>query len=320
MYNFFIIFVAYYMSNRVNHRPMSPAMKMADLMNVDFSLVGVSARMGLGLGFGEATVEEVCAECGVDPQTFLLLCRVHLSEGYRPSREALQNANLHDILSYLKQSHNYYTGNMLPSLEAALEEMVLPCEESQKQVIRQFFAQYRQELLAHFSYEEQTVFPYVEKMLDAPAPVQFTIGEYEQNHTNVEEKLADLKNLVMMYMPSACNQQDAYKALFYLYNLERDLARHTLIEDQILVPMVVRMEEVVAAARPEGEELTQREKEILVSVAKGLLNKEIADQYNISIYTVITHRKNITRKTGIKTVAGLTVYALLNHLIDPSAL
>ncbi|MBQ2549751.1 MAG: response regulator transcription factor [Bacteroidales bacterium] len=64
------------------------------------------------------------------------------------------------------------------------------------------------------------------------------------------------------------------------------------------------------------EGLSSREKEILVCVAKGMLNKEIADYYNISIYTVITHRKNITRKTGIKTVAGLTVYALLNTLID----
>ena len=66
----------------------------------------------------------------------------------------------------------------------------------------------------------------------------------------------------------------------------------------------------------DGEELSSREKEILVCVAKGMLNKEIADLYSISIYTVIPHRKNIPRKTGIKTVAGLTVYALLNNLID----
>lgn len=72
--------------------------------------------------------------------------------------------------------------------------------------------------------------------------------------------------------------------------------------------------------RQEGEELSAREKEILVCVAKGMLNKEIADHFNISIYTVITHRKNITRKTGIRTVAGLTVYALLNNLIDYSAI
>ena len=72
--------------------------------------------------------------------------------------------------------------------------------------------------------------------------------------------------------------------------------------------------------RGDGEELSAREKEILVCVAKGMLNKEIADYYNISIYTVITHRKNITRKTGIKTVAGLTVYALLNNLIDMNSM
>lgn len=65
-----------------------------------------------------------------------------------------------------------------------------------------------------------------------------------------------------------------------------------------------------------GNELSSREKEILVCVAQGMLNKEIADKFSLSIYTVITHRKNITRKTGIKTVAGLTVYAILNNLID----
>ena len=66
----------------------------------------------------------------------------------------------------------------------------------------------------------------------------------------------------------------------------------------------------------EGNELSSREKEILVCVAQGMLNKEIADKFSLSIYTVITHRKNITRKTGIKTVAGLTVYAILNNFID----
>ena len=69
----------------------------------------------------------------------------------------------------------------------------------------------------------------------------------------------------------------------------------------------------------DGEELSSREKEILVCVAKGMLNKEIADKLCLSIYTVITHRKNITRKLGIKTVAGLTLYALLNGLIDSSS-
>ncbi|MBQ8500546.1 MAG: response regulator transcription factor [Bacteroidales bacterium] len=70
----------------------------------------------------------------------------------------------------------------------------------------------------------------------------------------------------------------------------------------------------------ESHDLSAREKEILVCVAKGMLNKEIADVCNLSIHTVITHRKNITRKTGIKTVAGLTVYALLHNLIDSNSI
>ena len=67
-------------------------------------------------------------------------------------------------------------------------------------------------------------------------------------------------------------------------------------------------------------ELSKRETDVLVAVAKGMMNKEIADLMNISIHTVISHRKNITRKTGIKSVSGLTVYALLNNLIDENDL
>lgn len=90
--------------------------------------------------------------------------------------------------------------------------------------------------------------------------------------------------------------------------------------DEIEQKLSATMKSNPVEQRGEGEELSAREKEILVCVAKGMLNKEIADYYNISIYTVITHRKNITRKTGIKTVAGLTVYALLNNLIDMNSM
>lgn len=68
----------------------------------------------------------------------------------------------------------------------------------------------------------------------------------------------------------------------------------------------------------ESIDLSKREIDILVSVSKGMTNKEISDTLNISINTVITHRKNITKKTGIKSVSGLTVYALLNNYIDES--
>ena len=68
--------------------------------------------------------------------------------------------------------------------------------------------------------------------------------------------------------------------------------------------------------KPESVELSNRETDVLVALVKGLTNKEISDKLYISVHTVITHRKNIVRKTGIKSVSGLTVYALLNNLVD----
>ena len=68
--------------------------------------------------------------------------------------------------------------------------------------------------------------------------------------------------------------------------------------------------------KPESIELSNREIDVLVALVKGLTNKEISDKLYISVHTVITHRKNIVRKTGIKSVSGLTVYALLNNLVD----
>ena len=71
-------------------------------------------------------------------------------------------------------------------------------------------------------------------------------------------------------------------------------------------------------SKSSNDNLSKREKDILIAVAKGMMNKEISEELNISIHTVITHRKNITKKTGIHSVSGFTVYALLNNLIDES--
>ena len=104
----------------------------------------------------------------------------------------------------------------------------------------------------------------------------------------MEEKLEYLKNLVMKYMPPVCGQQDIYRALTCIFSLQEDLSRHILVEDGILVPIVNRRMHADLESRfdtpgEKGEELSSREKEILVCVAKGMLNKEIADAENISI-------------------------------------
>ncbi len=299
-------------------RILSPAMKMADLMDLRPSLPGVLARMGIPFGFGEQTVDEVCRKQDVDPETFLLICSVYAVDGYAPTKERLRKADLRDVLKYLRLSHTYYMDVALNELADALKTLTEPCGEKHKRIIRQFFSEYKDELMKHFEYEEKAVFPYAEAILHHG---RLTDDDYEENHSHMEEKLADLKSLLMKYLPPECGQQDICRALSCIYSLQEDIARHILVEDGVLVPIVNRklhtdLEGGDETPRTEGEALSAREKEILVCVAKGLLNKEIADLCNLSIHTVITHRKNITRKTGIKTAPGLTVYALLNNLID----
>ena len=299
-------------------------MQMAELVEHDFHLLGLLSRFGIEQRFGDDSVEQICEAAHVDPDTFLLLCEVYSTPDFRPTMEMLRNCRVPDILRYLHQSHDYYVNRSLVDLSASLERLTAPCTPTQKQVIQRFFSDYRRELEKHFQLEEKTVIPYVKDLLLGFRNTNYTIDRFEENHAQIHETLSDLKNLIMKSLPAVCDNRQRIEVLISIYNLEEDLDHHTCIEDDVLVPMVRMLEspgiyahvDAKAESADTRESLSDREKEILVSVAQGLLNKEIADRHNISINTVITHRKNITRKIGIKTVAGLTAYAILNNLID----
>lgn len=155
-----------------------------------------------------------------------------------------------------------------------------------------------------------------------------TVGKF-QDH-NVLSEVAD----VVIVNPSLVSygKRGAVRALFpdahlvaLLYNY---IDRETLaqFDDSIEVydkPSTIlhKLEQVAtseqsAKSTTDAGELSDREREILVAVAKGMMNKEIADCFNISIHTVMAHRKNISRKTGIKSVSGFVVYALLNGFME----
>lgn len=309
----------------------NPNMKMAALVEADYHLLPVLERLGVTESFAEMTVGEMCDRNGLDTDTFVLICSVYSSEEYRPAFGLLKKGHITDVLRYLHKSHEHYSNNALVDLAGSIEELIAPCPLPQQKVIWKFFSDYKLELDRHFDFEERHVIPYVQSLLVGKRREDFTIDNLEKMHTDVGEKLSDLKNLVMKSLPPECDPSRRISLLHLIFELQMDLSRHTRIEDSVLVPMVRLIENPrsVAPAYESGPadgletdagELSGREKEILVCVARGMMNKEIADRHNISVSTVITHRKNITRKTGIRTVAGLTVYAILNGLIDINAI
>ena len=300
-------------------------MKVADLVEANYWLLGVLARVGIDGSFGEKTVAEVCTQSGLDPDTIILLCEVYTFPGFHPTAQVLHRSHVGDVLRYLHRSHDYYLRRALVDMEESISWLLEPCQKRQQDVVWTFFRGYKTELRKHFGFEEEEVIPYVQGLIIGQQRSGFSIDRFEQNHSNIDEKLSDFKNLVMKSLPDECDRTARLDLLLRICALQEDLKCHTWIEDHILVPMVRLLENPRhlrgtgrpdASSEPERLELSDREKEILVSVAQGLLNKEIADRHHISINTVITHRKNITRKTGIKTVPGLTVYAILNNLID----
>jgi len=111
-----------------------------------------------------------------------------------------------------------------------------------------------------------------------------------------------------------------WMALVYQYFPAELLAAFDAIIDihtpgDALVQKIVKGDNPEEEAASQSESLSEREKDVLLWLVKGLQNKEIADKLNISIHTVISHRKNITQKTGIKSQAGLVIYAISNKLM-----
>lgn len=223
----------------------SSKMKLADLIDINFNLLSLLPRLNVSLALGGHTIEDVCRECSLDVNTFLLLCNVYTYDEYVPSGEILGKSNVENIVSYLKSSHSSYLDTSLVTLESSIERLLEPCNDKQKAIIWKFFSGYKEEIKKHFAYEETEVFPYIDSLLRGEMVEGFSINQFEDNHSNIEEKLSDLKNIVMMYLPAECDNTQRSQVLIFIYHLEQDLACHTRIEDGVLVPVVNRIEENV---------------------------------------------------------------------------
>lgn len=229
-------------NDRHRGKLFSIGMKMAEVPDADHRLLGVIRRLGLNFGFGEKTVGEVCEEAGVNPHTLLLISKIYAYDGYVPSAEELSRSSMRDILTYLHNSHDFYIDIALEALDKAIHAMMNTCDEKHYKILMRFYGGYRDEILKHFEYEEKTVFPYVRAIDEGKTTEGYGIEQYEENHSDVDEKLNDLKNIVMKYLPQDCDNNLIQKVLDCLYSLEDDLGKHTYIEDEILVPMAAARE------------------------------------------------------------------------------
>lgn len=224
---------------------LSKDMKIVELIDLSCDVLPVFLRLDMQLPFGDRSVEELCGQYGLSSDMFLMLCQIYLSADVEPDVELLEGEDLRHLLRYLHASHRYYTDVLLPTIENGVERVLKACDRKQSLIVRKFYDDYADEVRSHLEYEEQVIFPYVERVI-AGLQGEVSIEQSMANHSDICDKVDDMKSIIIKYLPESCPTAERYELLCDLFRLRDDLAKHTLIEVAVLTPLVAKLEKELA--------------------------------------------------------------------------
>ena len=209
-----------------NIRKYKPTDKMSHLITRNYSLISAMSRFGLPLGFGEKSVQDFCKEKGVDCNTFLAVVNFIEQEQYGseydPNAETL---SVESLVNYLKQAHSFFLDFCLPNIRTRLCQALdqEPEKNDVTESILMFYDKYVEEVRRHMEYENKYVFKYVEQLIEKKATGDYTIKCFAEKHNHIEQKLRELKNIIIKYYPqNSCNNL-LNATLFDILNCEQDL-------------------------------------------------------------------------------------------------
>ena len=304
--------------------------KMISLIRDNYDLLQMLGSFGISLGFGDKTVKETCEDNNVDTYTFLAVVNYTIND--YGDFETDDRLSVPTLLHYLEASHAYFLDFQLPYIRRELQES-LDERDSLAKLILRFYDEYAHEIRRHMKYEQKTLFPYVQQLIGGQPANDYNVDTFSKHHGATDKKLRELKLLIIKYLPQdGLHNNQLTATLHDIYENEVWLRQHAMVEDYIFVPAIRRLEQltkkndvtrnisdmVFKNPTPSEEALGEREREVIVALVQGMSNKEIADHLCISVNTVITHRRNTARKLQIHSPAGLTIYAIVNGLVDIS--
>ena len=299
--------------------------KLFEIICSDYQLLNVISRFEMNLGVEEKDIASICKENNIDCNTFLAIINFTKNNGEKIWH--LNSISLQTLCNYLKQSHTYYLDFLLPTIRRKLIEAIgsLPANEIASLILK-FYDEYCIELQKHLKTEEKDIFPYVEKLINSEVEPQTShIDSIISLHRRpLDQKLSEIKELIIKYFKCEGKNYLINSVLYDIFLLEQDLKCHGKLETEVFVEEIKRLENkykenplLIRKTTSEVKEiLSQREKDVIICVVKEMTNKAIADKLSISINTVTTHRRNIAKKLNIHSSAGLTIYAIMNQLVD----
>ncbi len=231
------------------YRMITADLKVSDIIMKNYYIILMLEHFDIQLNVQEKTIAEICLEHRINVEVFLTFANLYNGKKYSPSIE-LTYEDLQSIIEYLKNCHHYYTEEKCPKIRGYIKRIHELNKLPETKLIETFFNDYINEVTAHLDYENDVVFPYITNLFNQSkslVPVGndslYSVTEYKDHHSDIEEKLTDIKNLLIKYLPQNNEQNVRRKLLFSLFELEYDLNIHSQIEDNILVPLVERVEQ-----------------------------------------------------------------------------
>jgi len=231
--------------------------KLASVIHKDHSLLPVINRLGIKLGFGDKTIRNICEEREIDLNFFVEIINVFHYEAYFPEKRLL-DFSVSMVIEYLVKTHRYYIDYLIPENDRLIELFLLanPDQSTENDLVRKFYTKFKEEFVIHIDFEESVMFPYVlelnqviENPISRPNFRQkypdFSISGFEKEHSAMDDKMDDLKNIIIKYLPPNYDQNRGNAFLSNLFMFEKDLKNHSRIEDHILLPKVKQLEMIL---------------------------------------------------------------------------
>jgi len=226
----------------------TPDLKISEIIPDNPYLLLFFEHFGITLPVQDKSLETVCKENGLS--LGMVLTFANLFNGVtQVSDPELSFDDTKAIILYLKNSHEFYSGEIYPDILNTIEQMAEVNDSSEMSLVKKFFINYFSEVNEHLDYENKVVFPYVLDLYDQikngehrKKRKEYSVVQYRDQHNDIEEKLDDLKKLLIKYLPQKNDRMLRRKLLYSLFELDYDITVHSQIEEFILIPLVEKME------------------------------------------------------------------------------
>ncbi|MDR2969488.1 MAG: hypothetical protein LBV32_07795 [Tannerellaceae bacterium] len=212
--------------------------KLVDLVRTNYRLLDVLPRFGVGLGFQERTIKQICEEKKISPAVFLLVCNVYTFDDYSPDEQVFNDIFATELLAFLSASHRDYL-RMQAGIFAKVVELSEISSDLYRKVMVDLGTRYQQLLQDHIDYEEQVEFPYIRELINTKSPQDVCRPQIEDQDRELHVFFYDFQSLILKYLTddSMATSRLYRDVLVSIAMFKMDTDKHILLKDIFMTAM-----------------------------------------------------------------------------------